>query len=127
MTGRALTMFPMLSVEDLGAARGFYGGLLGGEETFRFPKEGAPAFVVLRLGESDLGLATLGEPLHGRSLRPATGHRIELCVYVDDLDAVVAAMTEEGVPIVLEPTDQPWGERVAYVSDPEGNLVMLTV
>jgi len=28
--------------------------------------------------------------------------------------------------VVLEPADQPWGERVAYLADPDGNLVMLT-
>lgn len=117
----------MLSVADLEAAVGFYGGLLGGEETYRFPDDGAAAFVVLRLGESDIGLAVPGEPLHGLSMRPVTGHRIELCVYVDDLEGIVAAMRDHGVPIVLEPTDQPWGERVAYVCDPEGNLVMLAM
>ena len=29
-------------------------------------------------------------------------------------------------PLVLEPVDQRWGERVAYLEDPDGNLVMLT-
>jgi uncharacterized glyoxalase superfamily protein PhnB len=32
----------------------------------------------------------------------------------------------ERCALLLEPTDQPWGERVAYVSDPDGNRVMLT-
>lgn len=77
-------MFPMLSTENLEHALGFYRGLLGGTETYRFPEDGPPAFVVLRLGESDIGLGA------------------------------------------ISPTDQPWGERVAYVSDPDGNLVMLT-
>ena len=27
---------------------------------------------------------------------------------------------------MLEPADQPWGERIAYLEDPDGNLVMLT-
>lgn len=116
----------MATVSDLDAAMAFYGGLLGGEETYRFPADGEPVFVVLRLGESDIGLSTLEEPLHGQAVRPATGHRLELCVYVDDVDATVASMRSEGVPIILDPTDQPWGERVAYVADPEGNLVMLT-
>lgn len=26
--------------------------------------------------------------------------------------------------MLVEPVDQPWGERVAYVRDPEGNAVM---
>jgi lactoylglutathione lyase len=29
------------------------------------------------------------------------------------------------VPVLRTPTDMPWGERVAYVSDPEGNPVAL--
>jgi lactoylglutathione lyase len=118
----------MLSTEDLGRAVGFYGDLLGGTETYRFPGSGPPAFVVLKLGESEIGLGAIGseKPLHGQPLRPAQGHRIELCVYVDDVDETIQRMRAGGVPIVLEPADQPWGERVAYVTDPDGNLVMLT-
>jgi lactoylglutathione lyase len=67
-----------------------------------------------------------GPTLHGQTLRPATGHRIELCVSVDDVDDVVRVLRASGAPVLLEPCDQPWGERVAYVADPEGNLVMLT-
>jgi uncharacterized glyoxalase superfamily protein PhnB len=29
------------------------------------------------------------------------------------------------VTIVEEPADQPWGERVARVVDPDGNLVLI--
>jgi lactoylglutathione lyase len=121
-------MFPMLSTEHLEQALRFYGELLGGTETYRFPEGGQPVFVVLKLGESDIGLGAItgAPPLHRQPLRPAQGHRIELCVYVDDVDASIARMRASGVPILLEPSDQPWGERVAYVSDPDGNLVMLT-
>jgi lactoylglutathione lyase len=125
----AQRMFPMLSTENLERALGFYGELLGGTETYRFPEGEQPVFVVLKLGESEVGLGAItpgSRPLHGQALRPAQGHRIELCVYVDDVDATVGRMRAGGVPILLEPTDQQWGERVAYVSDPDGNLVMLT-
>jgi lactoylglutathione lyase len=47
-------------------------------------------------------------------------------MYVDDVDAAVARLRAAHVPITLEPTQQPWGERVAYATDPDGNLVMLT-
>jgi len=67
-----------------------------------------------------------GAPLHGQAQRPATGHRIELCVYVDDVDAAAEAARAAGAPVLLEPADQSWGERIAYVGDPDGNLVMLT-
>lgn len=121
-------MFPMLSVERLQDSLAFYQRLLGGEQVYQFPSDGEPAFVALRLGDSEIGLGQLGgaAPLHGQSQRPASGHRIELCVYVDDLTAMVARLRAARVPILLEPTQQPWGERVAYVADPDGNLIMLT-
>ena len=43
------------------------------------------------------------------------GHRFELCLHVDDVDAAVAALRAAGVPVLVEPADQPWGERMAYV------------
>ncbi|HSI99848.1 MAG TPA: VOC family protein [Patescibacteria group bacterium] len=128
MSGRGRSLFPMLSVADLDRSLALYGDVLGGAETYRFPPEGSPEFVVLRIGSSDVGLAKMGSaaPLHGRPLRPAAGHRVELCVYVDDVDEAVEVLRAIGSPIVFEPADQPWGERVAYVEDPDGNLVMLT-
>jgi len=126
VTAPARSLFPILSTEDLGVSMGFYGRLLGGEESYRFPSDGQPTFVVLRLGESEIGLAAIGDTLHGEAMRPATGHRIELCVYVEDVDAAVAVARASGVRIVAEPSDQVWGERVAYLADPDGNLVMLT-
>jgi lactoylglutathione lyase len=118
-------LFPMLSAEDFQASLRFYGDLLGGVEAYRFPAE-EPVFVTLRFGESELGIGGLGgDPIHGQPQRPASGHRIELCLYVDDVDATVEAARAHDVPITLEPVDQPWGERIAYVTDPDGNLVML--
>jgi lactoylglutathione lyase len=128
MAGLVKRLLPMLSVERLDLSLAFYAELLGGEQTYRFPAEGEPVFVALRLGESELGIGQLGAspPLHGQPQRPALGHRIELCVYVEDVDVTVGRLRAAQVPILLEPTEQPWGERVAYVSDPDGNLVMLT-
>jgi lactoylglutathione lyase len=117
----------MLSVARLPLSLRFYTDLLGGEPTYRFPAEGDALFVTLRLGASELGLGQLGEgpALHGQAQRPAQGHRIELCVYVRDLEQLLERMRTEQVPILLEPSLQPWGERVAYVADPDGNLILL--
>ncbi|MFD0745041.1 VOC family protein [Phytohabitans flavus] len=30
-----------------------------------------------------------------------------------------------GVKVLAEPTDQPWGERMATVADPDGNRVII--
>jgi lactoylglutathione lyase len=121
-------LFPMLSCGDLDRSLAFYGELLGGVETYRFPAEGEPAFVALRIGESsEIGLGGMtGEPVHGRPQRPASGHRIELCAYVDDVDEVFGRARARGAEEVAGPADMPWGERAAWIADPDGNLVMLT-
>jgi lactoylglutathione lyase len=117
----------MLSVESLAAALRFYVELLGGEESYRFPPSGEASFITLRLGSSELGLGQLGDgpALHGQRQRPALGHRIELCVYVADLERLMGSLAAAGVPVLTQPSLQPWGEQVAYVSDPDGNLVLL--
>jgi lactoylglutathione lyase len=126
MGGRARQVFPMLSVADLDASLRLYRDLLGGEVTYTFPDADDPAFVTLRFGASEIGLGPLAAaPLHGRPQRPATGHRIELCVYVDDVDATAAAAAAAGIEVVTPPADQPWGERVCFLADPDGNLLML--
>jgi len=124
----ASKLFPMLSCADLGRSLALYRDLLGGVENFRFPEEGAPAFIALTVGEtSEIGLGAMsGPPIHGRPQRPATGHRIELCVYVDDVDATYERALAEGYEQVAAPVDMPWGERTAWIADPDGNLLMLT-
>ncbi len=41
----------------------------------------------------------------------------------DEVDALVAALVDEGVPVQQEPYDAFWGARYAVVSDPDGNGV----
>jgi uncharacterized glyoxalase superfamily protein PhnB len=45
-----------------------------------------------------------------------------VCVYVPDLDAVVGAAPDS---VVTPPADMPWGERVAYLQDPEGTMLLV--
>ncbi|HET6212795.1 MAG TPA: VOC family protein [Micromonosporaceae bacterium] len=46
-------------------------------------------------------------------------------VYTDDCDAALGRLRSGGVPVVQEPADQPWGERMATVVDPDGNRVII--
>lgn len=53
------------------------------------------------------------------------GPRFEMYVYVSDLDEAVRGLADADVPVLREPEDMPWGERIATVADPEGNPVAL--
>jgi uncharacterized glyoxalase superfamily protein PhnB len=45
--------------------------------------------------------------------------------YVDDVDDLVGRLGTAGLRVFKQPQDMPWGERVAYVTDPDGNPVAL--
>ena len=53
--------------------------------------------------------------------------RFEMFVYVDEVDQKVEELRAFGTTVLRVPADMPWGERVAYVSDPDGNPVALAV
>ncbi|MGM1063793.1 VOC family protein [Saccharothrix sp. Mg75] len=121
--------FPMLVCGDLAAALAFYVDALGFTMTYRFPEDGPPAFVTVELPDgSRIGLGEVapdGRGAHGGAQRPASGHSFEMCVYHDDVDAAVEDLARLGYRVLQEPADTPWGERVAFVADPDGNPVML--
>jgi lactoylglutathione lyase len=121
--------FPIIYASDIAAALEFYRDRLGFTETFRFPADGEPEFVSLALADSAgiaLAAATDGQiGAHGQPIHPRTGRQFELCVYTDDVDKAVADLRGHGVPVLVEPADQPWGERMAYVADPQGHPVMI--
>lgn len=61
----------------------------------------------------------------GERRAPAGPPRNSLWVYTGDCDAVIERLPSSREPITEEPADQPWGERVARVLDPDGNEVMV--
>jgi lactoylglutathione lyase len=109
--------FPILNTPDVSRAVAFYRERFGFEERYRFPEDGAPEFVVVVLGPFSLGLTAVEE------VEPAG--RVALWLYCEDVDAEIASLRDAGVKITREPEDQDWGERMAAVSDPDGNEIFI--
>ncbi len=72
--------------------------------------DGAVDLVFLRRG-----LEVLPEELRDRRAAGAI-----VAFVVDDLDAEHERLRAEGVPITLPPREEPWGERLFLVEDPNG-------
>jgi predicted enzyme related to lactoylglutathione lyase len=111
---------PVIVTPDLDRLMTFYRELLGGEEVMRFPEDGPPFYVGLRVGHSELGLAAdsdISLEGHGRVLLDLT---------VADVDALLPRVEQLGGRTAGPPNDMPWGQRVAHVTDPDGNPVNLT-
>jgi lactoylglutathione lyase len=51
-----------------------------------------------------------------------TIHRTYFAVFVDDVDKEYEELRSKGVHFIKPPTTHPWGQRIAYFEDPEGNL-----
>jgi lactoylglutathione lyase len=116
--------FPVLYVGDVRRSAEFY-GLLGYVPVYQFPLEGEPHYVGLERGESSLGIADSSWPEAQLGITVGTAPRFELFVYVDEVDADVEIFRAAGYEVLQAPATMPWGERQAYIADPDGNPVAL--
>ena len=117
--------YVVLVVADLDRALAFYTGTLGLELGHRSGPYAqlATGRTRLALYEREAMAATLGvdeleEPDHD-----APG--FEIGFKVDDVDRVFDELVAAGAEPAVAPTDRPWGQRTAYLRDPDGHLVEL--
>jgi len=120
-----LRAFPVLYARDVEGVAAFYVEL-GFEEHSRLPGEdGSAGFIGLRRDAAELAVTTEESPRTLAGVEPGPGPRHELFVYVEDVDETAARLRDAGATVLREPADMPWGERLAFVADPEGNVVSL--
>ena len=119
-------VFPILNCTDILNTRSFYERVFGASQVYQFPDTGDPVYLSLAVGGGSLALGVGTNPaMYGEVPLPATGHAVDVCIYVPDLDAVLAAAPECGGRLAVPATETPWGERVAYVADPEGTMLLV--
>ena len=113
----AITLF----VEDLAAAKAFYGAVF--DLPVHFETEDSAVFAfggtlvnLLEVGKADelVGPAPVGGP--------GDGVRFQLTVTVDDVDAAAAEAVARGAVLLNGPMDRPWGIRTAAFRDPAGHV-----
>ncbi|HEY7486616.1 MAG TPA: VOC family protein [Streptosporangiaceae bacterium] len=116
--------FPVVFAVRVSECAGFYEGL-GFVRHFQLPPEGEPGYVGLRRGAAELAVVSADWPRQQYGLEAGERPRFEMFVYVDELDGTVETLRAGGTRVLREPADMPWGERLAYVTDPAGNPVAL--
>ncbi len=116
--------YVVLVVEELDRALAFYCDVLGLPLGHR-----SGSYAQLETGVTRVSLferqamaATLGRDLDAPS-PDAPG--FELGFKVDDCDAAYTELVAAGATPAVPPTDRAWGQRTAYVRDPDGHLVEL--
>jgi lactoylglutathione lyase len=113
----AITLF----VEDLEAAKQFYGQVFALPVTFEDDDS-----AVFKFGDTLVNL--LKTTAAGELIEPAAvasreaGSRFQFTVEVDDVDAMCADLATRGVELLNGPMDRPWGIRTASFRDPGGHI-----
>jgi lactoylglutathione lyase len=114
----------VLYVDDIDRSLKLYRDALGMTETYRFPKEGTPEHVELRLGNSIIGLSSdAGLARHRLPPHDRGGHAFELAIGCDDASAAFARLVDAGCVAVRTPFETEAGNRTAYVEDFDGNRI----
>jgi predicted enzyme related to lactoylglutathione lyase len=114
------TVRPIVVTPDIDRLLTFYTGLLGATETMRFPEDGPVFYIGLRIGDSELGLSA------DDGVQPGDPGRMLLSIEVPDVDRLLPDVERLGGTATSGANDMPWGQRVAHVKDPDGNVVNLT-
>jgi catechol 2,3-dioxygenase-like lactoylglutathione lyase family enzyme len=118
--------FPILHVSDVERSVRFYTEGFGFEVGFRFPDDGPLEFAFLKLGEAGIGIASSkSPPLPDWPAEKELGS-FQLCIYAEDTDAAAEHLRSLGVEQLTEPREMPWGEKLAFFEDPDGNLIHVT-
>jgi len=110
-------------VDDVAAAVDFYTGHLGFKVLTSFP----PAFADVKRGNLRLllsGPASSAGRAMADGAKPGPGGWNRIHFIVEDLEAEMARLREEGVPFRNDVVKGPGGAQV-LISDPSGNLIEL--
>jgi lactoylglutathione lyase len=98
---------------------------LGFTRFYQLPGDGEPEYVALRRGDAELAVVAGEWTRDQYGLSSGDGPRFEMFVYADDVDRLFDDLRAEGVTVLRDPADMPWGERIASIADPDCNPVTL--
>lgn len=109
-----------LFVEDLDTAKSFYRDVFDVDVVFEDETSTCVKF-------DDLFINLLLASAAQQQVEPGivadrdAGSRFQLSIWVDDVDAVCAALEKRGVKLLTGPIDREWGMRAATFTDPAGH------
>jgi catechol 2,3-dioxygenase-like lactoylglutathione lyase family enzyme len=126
-TGGFATLVPELTVLDLTASLGFWCDVLGFEIAYQRPERG---FAYLERGGAQVMLEVSNGSWQTGELARPFGRGINIMIFVEDIDPLIAALDGAGWPLFRSPEDawyrlgeQEVGQREFLVQDPDGYLL----
>jgi PhnB protein len=115
------TVTPYMVLRDAAAAIEFYKRAFSAVETFRMDMpDGKIRHAEIRIGDSHIMLVDEPEEYPDmRSVQAYGGSPVQIFLYVDDVDSLVAQAAAAGAKVIMEISDRDYG-RAGGVKDPFG-------
>jgi PhnB protein len=116
-------VIPRLVCRDPAAAIDFCVHAFAAREVVSRPgQNGRIGHALLTIGPAMLMIEAEWPTLPSRAPARDGSSPVVIFVYVEDVDATVARAVELGGSVLLPAQDQFWGDRIAWVMDPEGHV-----
>lgn len=112
------SLTPYLIVKGAAKALDFYKQAFGAEELMRMEMGGQVGHAEIQIGDSRIMLADEHPEMNALAPQSAGSSGVGLCLYVENVDEVVARAVEAGANIERPLQDQFYGDRSATLVDP---------
>jgi PhnB protein len=112
---------PYLMFKNCAEAIAFCCKAFGAKEKLRMARpDGRIAHAEIQIGDSVVMMADEAPEMDAMSIEHFGGSPASLLIYTEHCDAVYSSALAAGATSLREPTDQPYGDRMAGVRDPFG-------
>jgi PhnB protein len=116
-------VIPRLVCRDPAAEIDFCVAALGAVELGRRPgPDGTAAHALLTIGPAMVMIECEWPTLPSRAPQPDGTSPVIIFVYVEDVDGTVERAVARGAKVLVPLQNQFWGDRIAWVMDPEGHV-----
>lgn len=114
---------PYLMFKKCLEALAFYAKAFSAKEKLRIPNpDGRMGHAEMQIGDSIIMMADEAPEMEAFSVEHFGGSPVSILIYTEDCDALYKQAIEAGAKSMREPTDQPYGDRMAGVKDPFGYM-----
>jgi PhnB protein len=119
----ASAIIPRLVCRDPAAEINFCVSTFDALELSRRPgPNGTVAHALLTIGSAMLMIEAEWPTLSSRAPTPDGSSPVVIYVYVENVDQTVKRAVAAGAQLLIPPKDQFWGDRTAWVMDPDGHV-----
>jgi len=88
----------------------------------RLGPDGMMAHALLKIGREMIMIEGEWPTMPSRAPKPDGSSPVVIFVYVEDVDKTVERAVAKGATVIIQPQNQFWGDRIAWVMDPAGHV-----